>query len=262
MPYVPPFDIEDESVSDFANSKTETRNAASPSSIPPSSSTERNTRDQGPPSKFAPRKSADANAGPPFDFFGSMLHLDALEGIGQFGEVFDASWDSDELGIPHPAGSWATVEGCTSFHGICLRALHRVGLTRIRLHAQSGIPYRSVRRWFAGKNLPTGRNVPRLMLALSLSQSEKMRFVALLDEARNTPARVRRRERQMRGLRRYRARIRGRHRNGMTDAQYLLVRRAQTRERVRRFRERRKALLASLQPTQPTTPQPERKQDV
>ena len=101
-------------------------------------------------------------------------------------------------------------------------------------------------RWTHGTNVPAPKSLQAIFVALSLSGQERERFRSLWLSDYRSPERVERRRMAC-------DRRRG-HRNGMTDEEYTLVRRAQTRLRVRRFRERMR--LKTIRSFNPQTNKP------
>ena len=175
-----------------------------------------------------------------------IVDLDELDGTGQFGECLDPSWDS-------PDGkkvSWSELRGAT-FKSFLRAAMRRVLVRDAGLASLLGTTRWVVFRWTHGISLPRRTTVRRIAFALSLSQSELDGLYGVFDSDAKSPKRMAKRLAACK-------RLRG-HRNGMTDEQYADLRRRQTRERVRRFRERRRS-TSSYHPTQPTTQNPKETQ--
>jgi len=227
MPYIHPTEVS----ARLQGEETENTTSKPSVGFATSSSTERETEFPRAPSR---------------NRFPWFVDLDELDGTGQFGECLDPSWDS-------PDGekvSWSELRGST-FKSFLRRAMRRVLVRDAGLASLLGTTRWVVFRWTRGISLPRRTTVRRIAHALSLSQSELDGLYGVFDSDAKSPKRMAKRLAACK-------RLRG-HRNGMTDEQYADLRRRQTRERVRRFRERKRS-TASYHPTQPTTQNPKETQ--
>ena len=229
MPYVPPIDIllrlqaELEDEAKTAESQTPLRLV----DVPISSPTERENNDPRAPSRNDVSKSPFEKPLPPEPpeplWFVDLDELDGAGGPDGFREILDRSWDDSP--------PWAKLEGKTLV-GYLRSAMRRAKLGVRGLAKATRHDRRVTSRWVNKANLPAPCNLQAIFVVLAMSQPERDRFRRLWSRLYYSPERLDRRRKAA-------DKLRG-HKNGISDEEYLLIKREQTRQRVRRFRERRR----------------------